>query len=48
METVSQKVSRRSWARLIQKIYEVDSMCREARVSAEPGGRQTTFGMSEM
>jgi len=24
METVSQKVSRRSWARLIQKVYEVD------------------------
>jgi hypothetical protein len=26
METVSSKASRRSWARLIQKVYEVDPL----------------------
>ncbi|KKL49367.1 hypothetical protein LCGC14_2316190, partial [marine sediment metagenome] len=26
METVSAKASRRSWARLIQKVYEVDPL----------------------
>jgi hypothetical protein len=26
METVSNKASRRSWARLIQKVYEVDPL----------------------
>ena len=48
MQSVSNKASRRSWARLIQKVYEVDPKCRDAQVSAEPGWRQPTLGMSEM
>jgi hypothetical protein len=47
MQSVSTKTSRRSWARLTQ-VYEVDPMCRDAQESEEPGGRQPTFGMSEM
>jgi len=42
MQSVSNKASRRSWARLIQKVYEVDPKCRDAQVSAEPGWRQPT------
>jgi hypothetical protein len=39
IQSLTNKAARRSWARLIQKVYEVDPMCRDAQVSAEPGGR---------
>jgi len=39
LETVSSRASRQSWARLIQKVYEIDPMCMDARVSAKPGDR---------
>ena len=35
MESVSNKASRRSWARLIQKVYEVDPKYMDVRVSAQ-------------
>ena len=47
IQSVTNKAATRSWARLIQ-VYEADLMCRDAQVSAEPGGRQPTFGMSEI
>ena len=36
VETLSQKKSKQTWARLIKKIYEVDPTCMDALVSAKP------------
>jgi len=39
LETVSSRASRQSWEQLIQKMYEIDPMYMDARMSAMPGGR---------
>ena len=40
METVSAKASRRSWARLIQKVYEVDPWSLRSKLPGSFGGCQ--------
>ena len=36
VETLSEKKSKQTWARLIKKVYEVDPTCMDALVSAKP------------
>ena len=47
-ETVSNKASRQSWARLIQKVYEVDPWSLRSKLLSSFGESQNYSGMSKM